>query len=75
MKALIIDGLLLSANPEKTLFDIAKEADITIPNLCHQRNDADFSTNKNQKSHCNLCQVEVRISGIHPQGKAVTVRA
>ncbi|MEC4727635.1 (2Fe-2S)-binding protein, partial [Shewanella sp. D64] len=75
MKKITIDGKRLTVSPQATLFDIAKSAGITIPNLCHQHSDASFSTNNNQKSHCNLCQVEVHISGIHQQGKPVIVRA
>ena len=75
MKALTLDGLQLSADPEKTLFDIAKEAGITIPNLCYQHNDASLPIKGQEKSHCNLCQVEVHITEEHQQDNPVTVRA
>ncbi|WP_394391740.1 formate dehydrogenase subunit alpha [Shewanella woodyi] len=75
MKELTIDGKCLSANPETTLFHIAKEAGITIPNLCQQYNGLNFPNNNNEKSHCNLCQVEVQTFDNQNQANTVTVKA
>lgn len=59
MKNLKIDGTLLSARPEELLIDIARDAGIAIPSLCERPNAGKHKSGNEEKSHCNLCVVEI----------------
>lgn len=51
-KTLTIDGKLVSARPEQTILDVARESGIEIPTLCHMEGISDVGA-------CRLCMVEL----------------
>ncbi|WP_299797418.1 formate dehydrogenase subunit alpha [uncultured Shewanella sp.] len=77
MKTVKIDGTLLSARPEQLLIDIAREAGITIPSLCERPLTDKQSKTNEEKSHCNLCVVEIHTqdTGSETHSSNATVRA
>jgi len=51
-KTLTIDGAMVSARPDQTVLDVAREAGIDIPTLCHLEGVGDIGA-------CRLCMVEI----------------
>jgi len=51
-KTLMIDGAMVSARPEQTVLEVAREAGIEIPTLCHLEGVGDIGA-------CRLCMVEI----------------
>jgi len=53
IKTLIIDGKDVSAHPDQTVLEVARENGINIPTLCHLDGLSDVGA-------CRLCLIEIK---------------